>query len=117
MTNCLGLGQDPTTSSSQKAVVFAGSEDGRLCVWDLQSKRLGVRIAAHKGESHSLVRCCRAENDLTFDSDVVLACDAHPNLDMIATASSEQEPVVKLWHPNTSVTDTVAASGTNTHDV
>lgn len=60
-----------------RGAVVAGSEDGRLLLWDLQTAKLLHDIKAH--------------------DDAVLAVDAHPNTDLIATGGMTNDPHVKIW--------------------
>lgn len=57
--------------------VVSGSEDGRLCVWDLQSKQPLQRLAGH--------------------ADAVLALAKHPTEALLATGGTSGDCVIRLW--------------------
>jgi COMPASS component SWD3 len=60
-----------------RPLVAAGSEDGRLCLWDVQTRALVAQLEGH-GEA-------------------VLAVDAHPSLCVLASGGGEADRSIKLW--------------------
>ena len=65
------------TSSSSRNYVVSGSEDGSLCMWDLNSKTLVQNKQAHSAP--------------------VLGVDCHPNKNIIATGAMSPDNTIKLW--------------------
>lgn len=57
--------------------VVSGSEDGGLCIWDLQSKRPLQRLVGH--------------------TDAVLALAKHPTEVLLATGGTSQDCAIRLW--------------------
>ncbi|CEH17839.1 wd repeat-containing protein 5 [Ceraceosorus bombacis] len=77
-----GMDEDPRKQEMRKRglkqiFVVAGSEDQRVYVWDLQSKKVDQILVGHR--------------------DVVIAIAAHPTLDIIASASMDHDPSIKIW--------------------
>jgi COMPASS component SWD3 len=64
-------------STGARPYVVAGSEDKRVCVWDVQSRELVQALEGH--------------------TDAVLAVDAHPSLDVLASGGVEGDRCIKLW--------------------
>lgn len=56
---------------------MSGSEDGGLCVWDLQSKQPLQRLAGH--------------------TDALLALAKHPTEALLATGGTSQDCAIRLW--------------------
>jgi COMPASS component SWD3 len=57
--------------------IVSGSEDAKIYIWDLQSRRIAQILEGHK--------------------DVVLAIDTHPTRKLIASASMEKDLTIRLW--------------------
>lgn len=57
--------------------VVSGSEDSKIYLWDLQTKEVVQVLEGHTA--------------------VVLAVDAHPTLDMLASAAAEDDKTVRIW--------------------
>lgn len=57
--------------------VVSGSEDGGLCVWDLQSKRPLQRLSGH--------------------ADALLALAKHPTEALLATGGTSKDCSIRLW--------------------
>lgn len=57
--------------------VVSGSEDNKIFLWDIQTRNVAQIIEGHTA--------------------TVLSVDAHPTLDMIASASAEPDKSVRLW--------------------
>lgn len=57
--------------------LIGGSEDCRVCVWDLQTRELLQRLEGH--------------------TDVVLAVDCHPTHDIVASGAMASDRTVRLW--------------------
>lgn len=57
--------------------VVSGSEDGRLCIWDLQSKRALQGLPGH--------------------TDAMLALAAHPREAVLATGGTSKDCSIRLW--------------------
>ena len=69
----------PTLSTKSASVaVICGSEDGKVTMWDVQSKEMLTHWQAHK--------------------DSVVAASLHPTARIVATATVEPESSVKLWY-------------------
>ena len=74
------LPSPPTsTSSSPPVMIVSGSEDHRVYLWDLQAKKVVQTLIGHK--------------------DAVLAVATHPKLDIIASASMDQDACIKVSSP------------------
>lgn len=58
--------------------VVAGSEDQKVYLWDLQTKQVEHALQSHR--------------------DVVLCIAAHPSKPIIASASLDRDPCIKIWH-------------------
>lgn len=66
------------TYSKLPCFVVAGSEDQKVYLWDLQSKQVEHTLQSHR--------------------DVVLCIAAHPSKPIIASASLDRDPCIKVWH-------------------
>lgn len=62
--------------SLPEVYVICGSEDQRVYVWNLQTKKLVQTLIGHR--------------------DVVISVDVHPFLPVIASASLDQDPCIKV---------------------
>lgn len=86
------------------AAIMSGSEDGHVYLWDLQTKRVSLRLAGHQGP--------------------VVAVDSHPTLPIVVSGelspNSPNEPgVIRLWQPPEQIQQseqTQPLSNTTTHD-
>ncbi|TIA88892.1 hypothetical protein E3P81_03285 [Wallemia ichthyophaga] len=67
----------------EKRCVIAGSEDGKVFVWDLQSKEVLHSFTAHKGIIDKL--------------DAVINVDSHSRLPLICSCSLEKDLTIKIW--------------------
>jgi COMPASS component SWD3 len=63
-------------ASLPPVMVVAGSEDSRIYLWDLQTKKIVQTLTGHK--------------------DTILAVATHPRLSMIASASLDHDPCIKV---------------------
>ncbi|EOR02819.1 Protein will die slowly [Wallemia ichthyophaga EXF-994] len=61
----------------EKRCVIAGSEDGKVFVWDLQTKEVLHSFTAHK--------------------DAVINVDSHSRLPLICSCSLEKDLTIKIW--------------------
>lgn len=66
------------SNSQLPCFVVAGSEDQKVYLWDLQSKHVEHTLQSHR--------------------DVVLCIAAHPSKPIIASASLDRDPCIKVWH-------------------
>lgn len=57
--------------------VVSGSEDNKVVLWDIQTKKIVQTLDGHTG--------------------TVLGVDAHPTLDMIASAAAEEDKSIRIW--------------------
>jgi COMPASS component SWD3 len=64
-------------TAGPRPVVVAGGEDHRVCIWDVQSRELLQTLEGH--------------------TDTVLALDAHPRLEVLATGGTDADKSIKLW--------------------
>jgi hypothetical protein len=62
----------------EQHMVVAGSEDGKVCLWDLQTKQLLQTLEGH--------------------TDVVLGVAAHPSRELIATGGTDKDlRSIRIW--------------------
>ncbi|PWN32778.1 will die slowly-like protein [Meira miltonrushii] len=66
------------SNSDLPCFVVAGSEDQKVYLWDLQGKQVEHTLQSHR--------------------DVVLCIAAHPSKPIIASASLDRDPCIKVWH-------------------
>ncbi|KAK7058803.1 WD domain protein [Paramarasmius palmivorus] len=64
-------------ANTKNKYIVSGSEDNKAYIWDLQTRKVIQVLEGHR--------------------DVVLAVATHPTQDIIATASMEKDPSVRLW--------------------
>ncbi|KAJ9475257.1 COMPASS component SWD3 [Pseudozyma hubeiensis] len=67
-----------SAEEAEEAAVITAGEDGKVTLWDVQSKKIACQWSAHK--------------------DTVVAVALHPTQRIVATATVEPECSVKLWH-------------------
>lgn len=65
-------------SESSTCLIVAGSEDQRLYVWHMQNKRIVRAVSGHR--------------------DIVLSVATHPRLPVLASASMDRDPCIKIWN-------------------
>ncbi|KAK1223797.1 WD domain protein [Marasmius sp. AFHP31] len=70
-------------SNSKSKYIVSGSEDNKAYVWNLQTRKIMQVLEGHR--------------------DAVLAVATHPTQEIIATASMEKDPTIRLWWPDTVV--------------
>lgn len=68
---------DAGSAPSSTCMVVAGSEDQRLYLWHMQSKQVIQAISGHR--------------------DAVLSVATHPRLPILASASMDRDPCIKVW--------------------
>jgi COMPASS component SWD3 len=66
-----------TFSVGRNRLVVSGSEDGHVCVYDLQTQSMVAKLRAH--------------------NDLVAAVDAHSSRSMLASGGGHKDKLVKLW--------------------
>jgi len=70
--------------SGSRMAVASGSEDGSLCVWDLNSRKMIQRElgAAAGGQGHAAAALC---------------ITAHPTQPLVVTGGQEPDCAIKVW--------------------
>ncbi|KAF9270396.1 WD40 repeat-containing protein [Marasmius fiardii PR-910] len=67
-------------SKTSTKYIVSGSEDNKAYIWNLQTRKIFQVLEGHR--------------------DVVLAVATHPTIEIIATASMEKDPSIRLWWPD-----------------
>lgn len=73
--------------------IVAGSEDGKVYIWDLQSRELVQVLEGHEGKFVDMVTDAWAN----LTTDVVVAVHTHPSQNMIATGSIDKDCAIRIW--------------------
>jgi COMPASS component SWD3 len=70
-----------SVANPNRQSVVSGSEDGKVYIYDLQSREIQQTLEGH--------------------SDAVLAVDAHKSLELIASGGMSSDNTVRFWVPKT----------------
>ena len=81
------------TKGEKKTCIVSGSEDGKVYVWDLQSRDLVETVGVGIDGS------CSSEDSKESGGhqDMVLAVDCHPSLPIIASGSCGKDPTLHMF--------------------
>lgn len=90
-----GSGSDGS-DGMKKSCVVGGSEDGKVYIWDLQSRNL-VQTLYGNGVEGVVGGRDDVGVDVRQSQDMVLAIDSHPFLPIVASGSCGKDPVVRIW--------------------
>ena len=86
---------------SQGAHIVAGSENGTVCIWDLNTQELVGRIQSSSSSKSGE----RERRGVADESVVVLAVDVHPSNGSCVTGALGGDKSLQLWLPLTEGTD------------
>ena len=89
------------TEQKVKTCIVSGSEDGKVYIWDLQSRVLTetIGMSNERSSSSSSSSSSGSIEDGTNNSnhqDMVLAVDCHPTLPIIASGGCGKDPTIRL---------------------
>ena len=78
---------------------MSGSEDGKIYMWDLQSKKLVSCLEGHSGGLKDVGCELRKRTHVCAErsTDVVLTVACHPARNMMASASIEKDLTIRIW--------------------